>query len=165
MPISSGFHSRGYLPHLKVEGATYFVTFRLADSLPKEVVVRLKSQRAGMLRRSAHLGPEVSYQQQRPFFEWYASEIDTLLDRSIGETWLNRPSIAAIVAATLNHFAAARYKLAAWVVMPNHVHAVVQPLHSHTLEKILHSWKSYSAESGQRSTASYWKAVLAKRVL
>ena len=32
-PLRSGLHSRGYLPHLKHEGAEYFVTFRLADSL------------------------------------------------------------------------------------------------------------------------------------
>ncbi len=36
-----GVHCRGYLPHVKVENATYFVTFRMADSLPKEVYERL----------------------------------------------------------------------------------------------------------------------------
>ena len=36
-PLRSGIHDRGYLPHVKREGASYFVTFRLADSLPKEV--------------------------------------------------------------------------------------------------------------------------------
>jgi len=36
-PLRSGIHSRGYLPHVKREGAAYFVTFRLVDSLPQEV--------------------------------------------------------------------------------------------------------------------------------
>jgi len=35
-PLRSGLHSRGYLPHVKRENAEYFLTFRLADSLPKE---------------------------------------------------------------------------------------------------------------------------------
>jgi hypothetical protein len=39
-PKLSGIHSRGYLPHVKREGSSYFVTFRLADSLPQEVLLR-----------------------------------------------------------------------------------------------------------------------------
>jgi len=45
---SNGWHSRGYLPHLKRAGATYFVTFRQADSLPREareqMAYRLRAQ-------------------------------------------------------------------------------------------------------------------------
>ena len=32
--LIQGVHDRGYLPHLKAAGGQYFVTFRLADSLP-----------------------------------------------------------------------------------------------------------------------------------
>ena len=49
-PLRSGIHSRGYLPHVKREGAEYFVTFRLADSLPKEVLLRYEGERAERLR-------------------------------------------------------------------------------------------------------------------
>src|SRR2546426_4019782 len=49
-PLHSGVHSRGYLPHVKREGAEYFVTFRLADSLPKEVLLRYESERGEQLR-------------------------------------------------------------------------------------------------------------------
>src|SRR3970282_750311 len=45
-PLRSGIHSRGYLPHVKREGARYFVTFRLADSLPKEVLLKYQAERA-----------------------------------------------------------------------------------------------------------------------
>jgi hypothetical protein len=45
-PLRSGIHTRGYLPHVKREGARYFVTFRLADSLPKEVLLRIQAERA-----------------------------------------------------------------------------------------------------------------------
>jgi putative transposase len=38
--LVAGLHSRGSLPHLKREGGTYFVTFRLADTLPKEVLAK-----------------------------------------------------------------------------------------------------------------------------
>src|SRR4051794_28436561 len=48
-PLRSGTHTRGYLPHVKREGARYFVTFRLADSLPQEVVVKIQQERADRL--------------------------------------------------------------------------------------------------------------------
>src|SRR5947207_9928680 len=47
----SGIHSRGYLPHVKREGASYFVTFRLADSLPQEVLMKFQAEHAERLRR------------------------------------------------------------------------------------------------------------------
>ena len=37
--------SRGYLPHLEAQQAIYFVTFRLVDSLPKEIVLQLRNAR------------------------------------------------------------------------------------------------------------------------
>jgi hypothetical protein len=45
-PLLTGVHDRGYLPHVKREGASYFVTFRLADSLPKDVLLALEQERA-----------------------------------------------------------------------------------------------------------------------
>jgi hypothetical protein len=50
-PLRSGIHTRGYLPHVKRGGASYFVTFRLADSLSKEVLLKFESEKAGRLRR------------------------------------------------------------------------------------------------------------------
>ncbi len=50
-PLRSGIHSRGYLPHVKREGASYFVTFRLADALPKEVLLKFEAEKAQRLRR------------------------------------------------------------------------------------------------------------------
>src|SRR6266481_5286206 len=50
-PLRSGIHTRGYLPHVKREGASYFVTFRLADSLPKEVLLGFEREKAERLRR------------------------------------------------------------------------------------------------------------------
>src|SRR4026208_675162 len=49
-PLRSGVHTRGYLPHVKREGAEYFVTFRLADSLPQDVLLRYEAEKAARLR-------------------------------------------------------------------------------------------------------------------
>ncbi len=150
MPHVSGFHSRGYLPHLKSEGRAYFVTFRLADSLPRELIGRLREQRDGLLRQATAEMRKPTAEERGNLHAWYAAEVDSLLDRSTGQAWLKQPAIAAIVTNTLGHFEQKRYQLHAWVVMPNHVHAIVRPFAKHTLEQILHSWKSYSAQSSNK---------------
>src|SRR5258708_661027 len=43
--MTSSARSRGYLPHLETQEAIYFVTFRLADSLPRELVLQLRKER------------------------------------------------------------------------------------------------------------------------
>jgi len=137
--MPSGLRSRGYLPHLTVEGGTYFVTFRLADSLPREILAGLKERHADLLR---HVNTEPQPPDDRgcrQLFMLYADEVDSLLDRSAGELWLGRPEIAAIVSGALLHFADQRYRLHAWCVMPNHVHAVLRPSETHTLDSIMHS--------------------------
>lgn len=143
MPIHTGLHSRGYLPHLKVEGATYFVTFRLADSLPREVLDRLEAWRADQLRRR-EAGERVAIDTD------FSTRLDEYLDRGNGACWLNDERVAQLVADALRHFDRERYRLHAWVVMPNHVHALVHPLSGHTLEEILHSWKSFTAHRANK---------------
>ena len=43
-----------------------------------------------------------------------------------------------------------RYDLRAWVVMPNHVHAIVWPYPKHTHSGLLHSWKSYTGNEANK---------------
>jgi REP element-mobilizing transposase RayT len=71
--------------------------------------------------------------------------VDGHLDLGNGACYMGNPAIADVVAGALRFFEGQRYKLRAWVVMPNHVHAVVLPLKSHTLSDILHSWKSFTS--------------------
>ena len=148
-PIHEGIRSRGYLPHIKVAGAAYFVTFRLADSLPREVMLRLKEQRDDLLRRAVEAHQDQAT-TRRELHAWYAAEVDSILDQHTGAAWLREPRIANLVATALRHFENDRYTLHAWCVMPNHVHVVVRPLGAHTLDSILQSWKSYTAHEANK---------------
>ncbi|WP_081722145.1 transposase [Geminisphaera colitermitum] len=144
----TGNHARGYLPHQKFEGAIYFVTFRLANSLPAEVIGRLREQRRLLLAR-INADPEKARHAgdgQQALWTWYAAEVDTILDRCLGDAWLRQSDIADLVSGALRFFERQRYLLHAWCVMPNHVHAVIEPLGDHTLAAILHSWKSWSGK-------------------
>jgi REP element-mobilizing transposase RayT len=126
--------NRGYLPHLESERGIYFVTFRLADSLPQAVLDDLQLQYLSKPEKERHL----------------SKEIEEYLDRGAGSCCLSTPSAATIVASALRKFDGSRYQLLAWCVMPNHVHAVFQPLAGHALAQVLHSWKSFTGKEIKR---------------
>ncbi|WP_413990140.1 transposase [Labrys okinawensis] len=123
------WHSRGYLPHWEVGEEPQSITFRLADSLPAEVRERLKAA-----KQEAKPDPT----EQRKRFE-------ELLDSGHGEALLRQPEVGRVVEDSLLHFDGQRYRLHAWSVMPNHVHALATPINGHALSAIVHAWKSFTA--------------------
>lgn len=168
-PLRSGTHSRGYPPHVKREWASYFITFRLNDSLPQAVLLKLQGNRAERLRRLYALqeqqktdgktsqGTESLEEIERDYFR----EVEAFLDRGSVECVLRRPDIAEVVASSLNFFEGQRYRLDAWVVMPNHVHIVLWPMPNHALSEILHSWKRFTSREAnkllQRVGETFWQ--------
>jgi putative transposase len=116
-----GWHSRGYLPHFDSPETVQFVTFRLADSLPRSVVEGLRLQDDAVHR------------------------IDQELDAGLGACWLRRAEIAALVQDALLHFDGERYRLLAWCLMPNHVHVVFEMFGDHSLSDVIRSCKSFTA--------------------
>jgi REP element-mobilizing transposase RayT len=148
--LVSGFHSRNVLPHLKKEGAAYFVTFRLAGTLPKEVLLKFKAEREVILADAMAAKRPLPWHEQEELFRWYSARVDKYLDAGSGECWLKQPACAEIVAAAIRHHAGERFALYAWVIMPNHVHAVLRPMPGWTLSEILKSWKGFSAREINR---------------
>lgn len=149
-PLLAGLHFRGKLPHLKKEGAVYFVTFRLADSLPAHEVVRLKNERKTILEQARAAKSPLTWHEEQQLLAWYCDKVERLLDAGYGSCWLSKSNIAEIVANALKHFDGQRYELRAWVVMPNHAHCVVWPMPGHTLSEILHSWKSFTSSKANK---------------
>jgi REP element-mobilizing transposase RayT len=151
-PLRSGVHSRGYLPHVKREGASFFVTFRLADSLPKEVLLQFEQENAERLRRLADFAKrgETINDSEEEVKRVFHRKIERYLDRGAGSCHLRRPEIADLVANAMRHFHESRYLLHDWVVMPNHVHAIVWPMPNHLLGDILKSWKQFSSRRAKR---------------
>lgn len=157
--LLSGIHHRGYLPHFKREEGTYFVTFRLAGTLPQSVLEQIEAERIED-KNKANNGNTTS-KDARHSDSLESDKIEAFLDSGYGECWLKRNDIGKLVADALCHFDGERYKLHAWVVMPNHVHAVLTPKGSHTLSSILHSWKSFTANEANsilgREGKSFWQ--------
>ena len=135
------------LPHWEQAGATYFVTFRLADAVPQNLLRQWKQE----LETWLEFHPEpwdtaTKYEYQKRFQE----ERERWLDQGYGECLFKQAAVATVIANSLRHFDSQRYVLDAFVVMPNHVHVLVQPTDSHSLAAILHSWKSFSAKEINR---------------
>jgi REP element-mobilizing transposase RayT len=160
--LVSGFHSRGVLPHLKREGSIYFVTFRQAGTLPKEVLLRFKVERNAILAQANAAKRPLTWHEQDELFRWYSSRVDKYLDAGHGTCYLRDPAVAEIVAGAIQFFEGQRYELRAWVVMPHHVHVVVWPMPGHSLSDILHSWKSFTAHEINKRLAEkvvpFWQS-------
>jgi putative transposase len=136
------------LPHWRQDGATYFVTFRLHDSLPQEKLQELRElQRELENLPEAKPGNNLTLRRLDESALTLMRQIEKWLDQSMGECTLRLPEVSAKVMEALHETDGARCELGCYVIMPNHVHAVVKPLHPRTdsLERILQSWKGISS--------------------
>jgi len=133
-----GWYTRGYLPHYDAGASrAQFITCRLYDSLPQSVLDRIR-------REIEVRKPEDVKRETLILAEKY-------LDRGYGQCFLRRRVVAEVVRDALKKYDGERYRLFAWVVMPNHVHFLLRQGPGHDLEKILHSFKSFtSLESNKR---------------
>jgi REP element-mobilizing transposase RayT len=151
-PLRSGLHTRGYLPHVKRENAEYFLTFRLGDSLPKEVLLRYEAERArlwqALLESERDCIPPKDSQES--INRDFRRQVERTLDLGAGACYLGRPAIADLVAGALKFFHPERYLLREWVVMPNHVHAMIWPCPNHLVGDIVKSWKQFTSLRAKR---------------
>ncbi|MFA4943389.1 MAG: DUF1156 domain-containing protein [Lentisphaeria bacterium] len=133
------------LPHWTQPGTAFFVTFRLADSIPKPRLEQWRREREAWL--AAHPESELTPELRKEYYRLFNDRMEAWLDAGEGECHLRSPQVRRIVADTLMHFDGSRYDLGAWCIMPNHVHALVRPRDNHTLSDVLHSWKSFTAHA------------------
>ena len=129
-----------HLPHWRQEGATYFATFRLADSIPQEQLRALKHWRT--IWERSHPEP-----RSEKHWEDLAREItrktEAWMDEGYGECVFRQRELATQMSKSLLHFQNERCLTSCFAVMPNHVHAVMKPLGGFELEDILESVKRF----------------------
>jgi len=137
------------LPHYEQDNVAYFVTFRLWDSIPKDVAEKIKVERKSWKKLHKIENKDdlqkLDGELKKEYYRLFSKRMDDLLDNGHGSCVLKKQEISKIVENAINHFADERYLLDYWVIMPNHVHMIVKPLNNWTLEKITHSWKSFTA--------------------
>ncbi|MCK6472346.1 MAG: hypothetical protein L6R28_11430 [Planctomycetes bacterium] len=159
-PLRYREHYRRCLPHWQPSGKTFFVTFRLADTLPKPMMERyrlevLQSER-GKTGKMGKMGKALEALSARNRRKWFARLEATLDGGSLGPNWLRRSNVARMVGKAIEARNAEVYDLACYCMMPNHDHIVFTPLPAQSdgepaaLAGILHSLKRYTASEANR---------------
>jgi REP element-mobilizing transposase RayT len=162
---ANGRFRRRNLPHWEVDGATYFVTFRLAGSSPAHLEQEWRDERARARSEGAFRMEGVDALRTRS--RLMAMKFDQQLDcGEHGPRYLERASIASLVVTSIEFYAGIRYELLCFVVMPNHVHLVFTPLQRAggievwSLDAILRSIKGYSGRQANlqlERSGEFWQ--------
>lgn len=121
----TGWRTRGYLPHRDEPGLVQHVVFNLADAF-----------------RASDPAPDSP--QERLLWA------DKELDQGSGERLLAKAGNAKIVEDCLLRDHGVRCALAAWCIMPNHVHVVLEQMPGYTLTMLVQTWKSVTAHAINR---------------
>ncbi len=154
IPITN---SRRNLPHWQQDDSYYFLTWRLADSLPSAKLKELKEKKSSWQQAN----PEpLDAEREKEFHELFSGKIEEWLDAGEGSCILKDSSLRKIVEDALGHFDGERYDLIASAVMPNHVHVVIRLISGEDLSDVLHSWKSFTAKQINKasgSTGTVWQ--------
>ncbi|MGE0886746.1 MAG: transposase [Blastocatellales bacterium] len=163
------------LPHIQPPDATLFVTFRLAGSIPKSVLRVYRAQKLWWEEETRRIlalrikedSPEMRAHEERLLAfrrQWFVKFEEILHQAEAGPSWLKNESVAKIVADALHYRDGKVYRLDAYCIMSNHVHALFAPFlaaselrevllpegmrflsQNPPLDKIMKSLKGYSA--------------------
>jgi REP element-mobilizing transposase RayT len=138
--MTPGFYRRN-LPHWQPEETAIFLTWRLYGSLPNGFV--------------SHLGKWKSEPRKQ-----FLSAERALDAASSGPLWLKDPEIASCAERAIRFGAElGHYTLRAYVVMPNHVHALLEPIVP--LHKLMGGIKGVSARDANaklgRTGKPFWQ--------
>ncbi len=158
---------RRNLPHFQPPGATIFFTFRLAGSIPQQVLERLATEARLLDQALADIDNEKARRAQahleyRRLFGRYDKALDAC---SVGPRWLEEPEIAELIVDALHHRDEQVYRLDAYAIMPNHVHLLYTPLQTEAGEyiaiaDIMQSLKRYTAQQANillNRSGQFWQ--------
>lgn len=135
---------RGHLPHWHQNGKIQFVTFRLNDSLPAIQLAVLKDER----QRFMQLHPQPwSEHVETAYYQRFEDRMDAFLQAGCGACWLRKPAVRREVEGVLHFYDGLKYTLYAYVVMPNHVHVLMEMADGEKCAAVVGDWKSYITRS------------------
>lgn len=141
--------TRNKLPHWQQDHCAYFITYRLNDSIPVDVLARWKLDRKDWI--GMHPQPW-DFETEQEYHHRFSRFIDRQLDDCHGCCLLREPGNAEVIDESLKHFDQERYLLHCHVVMPNHLHVLISMNPDVRLESVISTWKRWtSTEIGRGS--------------
>ena len=147
---------RKNLPHYQPKGATFFITYRLAGSIPMEIIKQWNAELDVAEKKTTKKEEKIKIYKQ------HFAKADQELDKSQNEPyWLKDENIAAIVADSLQHCDALYFKLWCFTIMTNHVHVLFTHTNSEVpLYSVLQKHKRHTALKSNQllsRTGSFWE--------
>ena len=142
---AAGWHSRGYLPHFDGRALPQFISNHLADPVPSAVIERWRQ------------GLDTNHSDRDKLL--LQSRIERYADQGYGKAFLRDNRLAEMVQETLLNDDGKKYRLSAWVVMPNHVHLLAARFEDEILADIMQVFKSvtsHKANKALRRSGQFW---------
>ena len=98
---------RRRLPHIQPEQAVFFITFRLAGTIPTAIMETLHNDYEKAVQTNENLHIKILKAKQD-----YFEQIENVLDSTeFGPTWLKNPDIARVVSESIHFYDQKMYKL------------------------------------------------------
>lgn len=130
--------SERHRPHIHPPDSILFVTYRLAGSIPRATVREYKAKKewlAGQLRLASNKARKSDTPESKRWLEqvenfnrdWFVKFEDIMHKGNNGPMWMKDERVAETVAVSLQKLDRDAYRLDAYSVMSNHVHAVFKP--------------------------------------
>jgi len=154
------------LPHWQQDNVSYFVTFRLSDSITQEKLATWTQERTTWL--NLHPAP-LSDAERSEYQQRFTAVMQYWLDQGRGSCVLRIPQCNRIVENALHYFDGERYHLGVYAIAANHVHVILRPIEEISLSKVLHSWKSFTAKEIAKlpqaadALTSHWETLHSRR--
>jgi REP element-mobilizing transposase RayT len=155
---------RRNLPHYQPQGGVFFVTYRLAFSLPKFILDELSNKKRELDKKLKNLSEAEQQARSADFDKILFAIEDHFLDiYSDGPQWLKNDAIAQLVIESLLFHHEKVYDLYCGLIMSNHVHAVLKPRNNwgtpYSLSEIMKNHKSFTATQANKllnRTGQFW---------
>lgn len=132
-----------HLPHQVPEGSPVFLTWCLKGALPREVIERLRCERARLERQPPRLGESAAFRRAQTEKILFAMSDRYLGLAADGPQHLRDPAASKIAEDAIIFGMPERYNLFAWCVMANHVHLLLTPRWE--LKKVTQGIKGFTA--------------------
>ncbi len=129
--------SRKNLPHWDQDSKLQMITFHLADSLPKKVLEEIKKRRKELAQNKFNT-------EETKIRRYHLNNyVDKMADAGYGECIFRNKEICDIMENSILYFDEVRYNIHAYVIMPNHVHILLEIYEGESVEKIYDSIKRH----------------------
>ena len=157
--------TKGNLPHWTQYGKITFITFHLADSLPKHVIDFMQAEYNLLKLQLEKENYPTNLVRLKAIRH---NQLEKYLDKGYGSCLLSSPIFRNVIVNTLNYNNGNTFLLHSYVIMPNHVHLLLEPIGENTIQQITHSIKSFSSHEINKlrhSTGSIWQKEFFDRII